>query len=299
MEAGITVVATAANVASWKRRPPPPSPRGYEEAEPEDEEVPSICPPAGRETAVIKVMTWNIDAATRGTGDCAFVLPHVLSHDVACLQEVTPAAVEWLSQQVPETYIVLTPQRQGGRAWPHEGHDVAMVINSLSLRLRSCKVRLLESEQQRCVLIATLLCLRSGSTLVVGTTHLESGDCKPHNLRVLQLRSALSLVDGPYSGCSVLAGDLNLRDWESKVAKVMMVSAGERGCSGGGGWGAGGGVGEEEGCEGGLSLERRMDRGGIRATTGIHVRNSALRQSPVSTRTSVRNESVRRWISAH
>ena len=66
-------------------------------------------------------MTWNIEAAARGAGDCAFVLPHVLSHDVACLQEGTPAAVEWLSQQVPETYIVLTRQRHGGRAWPHEG----------------------------------------------------------------------------------------------------------------------------------------------------------------------------------
>ena len=201
-------------------------------------------------------MTWNIDAATRATGDCAFVLPHVLSHDVACLQEVTPAAVEWLSEHVPETYILLTPQRQGGRAWPHEGHDVAMVINSLSLRLRSCKVRLLESEQQRCVLIATLQCLRSGTTLVVGTTHLESGKCNPYNLRVLQLRSALSLVDGPYSGCSVLAGDLNLRDWESNVAKVVWGR-------GDGGVGGGQGVEREEGWGG----RGEAGVGGKRAST--------------------------------
>ena len=210
----------------------------HEEVETGDEEGPSIRPPPGRESGVIKVMTWNIDAATRGSGDCAFVLPHLVSHDIVCLQEVTPAAVEWLNQEVPKTYIVLTPQRHGGRAWPHEGHDVAMVINSLSLRLRRCKVKLLDSEQQRCVLIATLLCLRSGSTLVVGTTHLESGQCDPYNLRVLQLRSALSFVDGPNIGCSVLAGDLNLRDWESQTAKVVW-GRGDGGVGGGqgvGGW---------------------------------------------------------------
>ena len=168
------------------------------------------------------MMTWNIDAVTRGTGDCTFVLPHVLSHHVVCLQEVTPAVVEWLTEQLPDTYTVLTPQRQAGRAWPHEGHDVAMVIDSQSLVLRSCKVVPLESEQQRCVFIAKLLCLRSGSMLVVGTAHLESGKKpKPYNLRVLQLRSALSVVDGPTSGCSVLAGDLNLREWEWNVAKVV------------------------------------------------------------------------------
>ena len=132
----------------------------------------------------------------------------MLSRDVVCLQEVTPAAVEWLSQNLSEAYTMLTPQRYGGRAWPHEGHDVAMVVNRRSLRLRSCKVQLLESEQQRCVLIAELLCLRSGSTLLMGTTHLESGTCNPYNLRVSQLQAALSRVDGPNVACSVLAGDL-------------------------------------------------------------------------------------------
>ena len=207
------------------------------EVEPGDDEGPGIWEATVRESAVIKVMTWNIDAARRGTGDCSFVLPHVLSRDVTCLQEVTPAAVEWLTQKLPEAYIVLTPQRHGGRAWPHEGHDVAMVVNSLSLRLRTCKARLLESEQQRCVLIAELQCLRSGSTLLIGTTHLESGTCNPYNLRVSQLQAALSRVDGPNVACSVLAGDLNLRQWEWDSAKVT--------------WrGGGGGVGGERGWGG-------------------------------------------------
>ena len=82
---------------------------------------------------------------------------------------------------------------------------------------------------------------------MVGTTHLESGKCDPYNLRVLQLHSALSFVDGPNSGCSVLAGDLNLREWESNVAKVV--------------WGRGdGGVGGGQGVEreeGGVGEEKR------------------------------------------
>ena len=64
-------------------------------------------------------MTWNIDAVSRGTGDFSFLMRHVLRQELACLQEVTPAAVEWLSQNLPAAYMMLTPQRYGGRAWPH------------------------------------------------------------------------------------------------------------------------------------------------------------------------------------
>ena len=72
-----------------------------------------------QESTDVRIMTWNIDAASRGKSDCSFVLPEVLRQDVVCLQEVTPAAVEWLQQNLPKTYSVLTPEMRG-HAWPQD-----------------------------------------------------------------------------------------------------------------------------------------------------------------------------------
>ena len=109
---------------------------------------------------------------------------------------------------------------------------MAMVFNTEALVLQSCKVTLRKSDQQRCILIAVFVRARSGYRLVIGTTRLESGACNPYNLRVSQLQAALSRVDGPNVACSVLAGDLNLRQWEWDSAKVTW-----RGCGGGVGGG--------------------------------------------------------------
>ena len=73
-----------------------------------------------QESTDISIMTWNIDAASRGNSDCSFVLPEVLRHDVACLQEVTPGAVEWFHNHLPKTYSVLTPVMRG-HSWPQDG----------------------------------------------------------------------------------------------------------------------------------------------------------------------------------
>ena len=73
-----------------------------------------------QESTDVKIMTWNIDAVSRGRGDCSFVLREVLRQDVACLQEVTPAAVEWFHQNLPKTYSVLTPVMRG-HSWPQDG----------------------------------------------------------------------------------------------------------------------------------------------------------------------------------
>ena len=100
---------------------------------------------------------------------------------------------------------------------------MAMVFNTEALVLESSKVRLLDSDQQRCILIAVFVCDRSGSRLVIGTTHLESGVCNPSDLRVFQLRSVLSMVEDYHLSCSIVAGDYNLRVWEAERAKVWEV----------------------------------------------------------------------------
>ena len=103
---------------------------------------------------------------------------------------------------------------------PQEGHDVAILYNTTTLLLESSKVRLLDSDQQRCLLSAVLFCRESGSRLVIGTTHLESGICDPANLRVMQLEYVLSRMDAYHLPCTIVAGDYNLRQWEAERAKV-------------------------------------------------------------------------------
>ena len=78
----------------------------------------------------------------------------------------------------------------------------------------------LDSNQQRCLLSAVLFCRESGSRLVIGTTHLESGICDPANLRVMQLEYVLSRMDAYHLPCTIVAGDYNLRQWEAGRAKV-------------------------------------------------------------------------------
>ena len=103
---------------------------------------------------------------------------------------------------------------------PQEGHDVAMLYNTNTVLLESSKVSLLDSEQQRCLLSAVFICRDSGSRLIIGATHLESGICNPPGLRVTQLRHVLSRVDAYHLPCSIVAGDYNLRQWEAERAKV-------------------------------------------------------------------------------
>ena len=107
-----------------------------------------------------------------------------------------------------------------GQGSPQEGHDVAMLYNTNTVLLESSKVSLLDSEQQRCLLSAVFICRDSGSRLVIGTTHLESGICDPVDLRVIQLRYVLSKMDAYRLPCSIVAGDYNLRHWEAERAKV-------------------------------------------------------------------------------
>ena len=113
---------------------------------------------ATAEGGVVRLMTWNVNAAARASGDCTFLLPHLRKSDVTCLQEVTCASVEWLAAQLGNGHSVLTPQTYLGRAWPHEGHDVAIVFATQQFVLESCRVRELESDQQRCVFLADLVC---------------------------------------------------------------------------------------------------------------------------------------------
>ena len=98
-----------------------------------------------------------------------------------------------------------------------------MLYNTKSLVLESSKVCLLDSDQQRCLLIAVFVSHHSGSRLLIGTTHLESGMCDPVDLRVIQLRSVLSRMDAYHLSCSIVAGDYTLRQWVAERAKVWEV----------------------------------------------------------------------------
>ena len=199
------------------------------EAKPDELELrpPLLASAAIAEAGVLRLMTWNVNAAVRASGDCTFLLPRLRSSGVACLQEVTRASVEWLTAKLGEGYEVLTPQTHRGRAWPHEGHDVAIVYATQQFQLHSCKDRDLESAQQRCLFFAGFTWRSSGIRFTVCTTHLESGACKPGNLRVTQLQQALLMLQGEPSSFAVLAGDLNLRAWEAERAKVDEAGGGK------------------------------------------------------------------------
>ena len=54
----------------------------------------------------------------------------------------------------------------------------------------------------------------------MATTHLESGDCQPADLRVQQLTHTLRLLAAAPEEAVLLAGDLNLRDWEARRAGI-------------------------------------------------------------------------------
>ena len=123
-----------------------------------------------------RVLSWNINAVARMESDCAFLLLSVQAAAVTCLQEVTPGTVEWISRHVGSRYRVLGPQECCGRAWPHEGHDVAIVVDTERFQVMAHEVVPLDSQQQRCVFAVSLACRRSGAVVVVATAHLESGE---------------------------------------------------------------------------------------------------------------------------
>ena len=130
------------------------------------------------ETARVRILSWNTNAAARMQSDCTFLLTALHATDATCLQEVTPGAVEWISKQLDHRYRVLGPQECCGRAWPHEGHDVAIVVDTERFQVMAHEVVALDSGQQRCVFAVTLTCRRTSAVIVVATTHLESGDCR-------------------------------------------------------------------------------------------------------------------------
>ena len=172
-------------------------------------------------TVEIRLMTWNVNAPARSSGDCRFLLRPLTGVDIACLQEMTPGAVDWLATHLGDRYRVIAPETCAGRAWPHEGHDVALVVDGKTFKVKSCKVHELDSDQQRCVFVVELLCRRTGALFHIATAHLESGVCEPGDLRVHQLRCALDLLERRDStSLSVLAGDLNMREWESQRARL-------------------------------------------------------------------------------
>ena len=103
-------------------------------------------------------------------------------------------------------------------------HDVAVVVRKSHFRLGRCSARQLDSQQQRGYLIVRLHCKSTGVQLAVCTTHLESGICSPQgagrDLRAAQLEEISAALQKEPGDAVILAGDLNLRPWEARQAKV-------------------------------------------------------------------------------
>ena len=137
--------------------------------------------------------------------------------DIACLQEVTPGAREWLQRHLSDDHTIMTPQTCCGAAWPLEEHDVAVVYRT-SLFERCASPRpceLVGSRQQRASFVVTLSSKSSGHRLTVVTAHLESGVCGSAGVRSRQLQSVLSKLRRERADAILLAGDLNLTNDEA------------------------------------------------------------------------------------
>ena len=196
--------------------PPPTTTRAARQRQilwPSQGQIPSEADNIVAET---QVLSWNINAVIRGTGDCGFLVPLLSTVHVACLQEVTRAALEWLSDALGDDFYVASPQTLRGQAWPLEEHSVAIVYDKRRFHFLGSQVCVLDTRQERCVFLLRLRCLRSGTTLLVATTHLESGDCQPAELRAQQLTHTLMLLAAAPEEAVLLAGDLNIRDWEAR-----------------------------------------------------------------------------------
>ena len=68
---------------------------------------------------------------------------------------------------------------------------MAIVVDSELFSFIANEVLSLDSNQQRCLFVATLTCRRTGVAVIVATTHLESGACSPADLRAQQLKVIL------------------------------------------------------------------------------------------------------------
>ena len=68
-----------------------------------DSVLASSRPPQSVE-AETRILSWNISAVVRATEECNFLEAPILDADIACLQEVTRAALEWLTDVLGKTF---------------------------------------------------------------------------------------------------------------------------------------------------------------------------------------------------
>ena len=164
-----------------------------EEEENDEEQTSTATKQNGDEVAPaqVKILSWNVNSTARHTSDCEFLRRVISAVDIACLQEVTPGAREWLQRHLSDDHTILTPQTCCGAAWPFEEHDVAVVYRiSMFEQCASPKHwELVGSRQQRASFVVTLLYKSSGYRLTFATAHLESGVCGSAGVRSRQLQS--------------------------------------------------------------------------------------------------------------
>ena len=193
-------------------------------AEESEEDTPTRLRQPDGQPEVLRLLTWNVNGPGRERSDAKFIAHQAAGADILCLQEVTPGMLQDLNTLLGDHFEIVMPETRCGRAWPVELHDVALVLRKDRFSIRACIARQLDSDQQRCFLVARLVCLQSGHRISVATTHLESrvlnAPSGSQDLRALQLQHISTVLQRESSDAVILAGDLNLREWEALQAKI-------------------------------------------------------------------------------
>ena len=162
-----------------------------------------VAAPSGSKAAV-RVVTWNCNLLP----ELPFVVEAAKTASVVCLQEVTARSAAWLQEKLGDRFDVITPVRCGA-AWGTEGHGVAVAVSKRAFCVERFECVALPSRQQR-QLLAVRLRERGGTrTLLVGTTHLESG-VEHAAARAGQLKEACRRLEDSGVDAALLAGDFEL-----------------------------------------------------------------------------------------
>ena len=171
-----------------------------------------------------RLLTWNVNGPGRSDSSAAFLQKYAEHADIICLQEVTPGMLEDLRSRYGEAFDITAPRWSCGVAWPVEEFDVAIMVRKERFRTGACKWTPLLSDQERGYFTVRLRCETTGLNVVVGTTHLESGYSNTpvggRDTRSRQLTEVTNELVHAKGDAVVLAGDVNLRPWEAREAKM-------------------------------------------------------------------------------
>ena len=105
-----------------------------------------------------------------------------------------------------------------------EGHGVAILVRRDAFAIQKRVLHAFQSsDQERNLMMVHLKAQGGAGTLLVGTTHLESG-AEAAAARRQQLREICQVMQDDEADCTLLAGDFNVRD-EEDIADLANQAA--------------------------------------------------------------------------